>query len=78
MIYTVERVCSCVGKSGRALFRLTYESCYIPELSLWRHVLVDKVELITEVVGSGPQRQTERSLLSADGWLLLGKTRKRN
>ena len=63
MTYTVERVCSCVGKNGRALFRLTYESSYVPELNLWRHFLVAKKELISEA--TDPQRGATESAPSA-------------
>jgi len=42
MTYTVERVHSCVAETRQAVFRLTYEVTYIPELNVWRHFLIKK------------------------------------
>ena len=52
MTYTVERVHSRLGRVGEAMFRLTYEITYVPELNLWRHVLLRTEELYT--VSSDP------------------------
>jgi hypothetical protein len=45
MTYTIERVHSCVAELGQAMYRLTYESDYVPELHVWRHVLVHEEKL---------------------------------
>jgi len=45
MTYTVERVHSCVAETRQAVFRLTYDVTYIPELNVWRHFLIKKEEL---------------------------------
>ena len=45
MTYTVERVHSCVAETRQAVFRLTYEVTYIPELNVWRHFLIKEEEL---------------------------------
>jgi hypothetical protein len=45
MTYTVERLHSCIGEDKEAIFCLTYEVTYIPELNTWRHVLVHEQEL---------------------------------
>jgi hypothetical protein len=43
--YTVERLHSCVAEVREAIFLLTYEATYVPELELWRHVVVDRKEV---------------------------------
>jgi len=48
--YTVERLHECVAEIRQAMFRLTYEVSYIPELNVWRHVLVRKEELYAQKV----------------------------
>jgi len=45
MIYTVERLRSCVAETRQAVFRLTYEVTYIPESNVWRHFLIKEEEL---------------------------------
>ena len=45
MTYTVERVHSCVAETRQAVFRLTFEVTYIPELNVWRHFLIKEEEL---------------------------------
>ena len=45
MTYIVERAHSCVAEVGEAMYRLTYEVTYVPELHLWRHLLVHEEKL---------------------------------
>jgi len=47
MTYTVERLHACTGENRQAIFRLTFEVNYIPELNVWRHFLAKREELQT-------------------------------
>jgi len=58
MTYTVERLHSCVAEVREATFLLTYEATYVPELDLWRHVLVDRKEVLYESNGGDTTQET--------------------
>lgn len=45
MIYTIERVHSCVGEARQAVFRLSYEVSFIAERALWRYFLIYEEEI---------------------------------
>jgi hypothetical protein len=48
MTYTVERQHSCVAENRFAVFLLTYEVSYIPELNIWRKFLIKKEEIAAQ------------------------------
>jgi hypothetical protein len=55
MTYTVEQLHCCVGEAREAIFLLTYEATYVPELGLWRHVVIDRKEICRKTTDSSSE-----------------------